>query len=640
MNNAERLNSCIVHNKDFAYNYFSFKTLEELYLMRINGKVVESPQHMLMRVAVGIHRDDIESVIETYKFLSEKYFIFDYPVLLNSGTPSSQLSSNYLITMPEDSLEGIYTCIDQCGTISKTIGNIGVNIQNIRAKGTYIAGTNGVSNGLVPMLRVFNDVAEFHQGNIGIASNVTIYLEPWHSDIVSFLNLKKDTGKYEIRARNLNYALWVPDIFMKRVKTGGNWSLMCPHRCPGLVDAHGEEFEELYEKYENEGKFNKQMPARDLWRTIIMSQLDTGYPHLVFKDACNEKSNQKHLGTIRGAGFNAGIVTYTSQDEIGVCNSASVALNMFVKTDEKIFDFIALKSVIKVMTYSLNRIIDVTFYPFTEVKNSNIKHRPIGITAQGLADTFSLLHMTFEGDEAKILNRQIFETIYYAALEASCELAQTDGPFPSYDGCPVSKGIFQYDMWNVLPTNLWNWSDLKEKISRYGIRNSLLVCVVPTHMGAQILGTSESVEPYFSNISNISLSSGEIQTVNQHLLRDLTERGLWNDSIRQQIIKNSGSVQNIDEVPNDLKEIYKTVWEISNKVTINMAADRGAYIDHSQSLNLYISKPSYGVLTSMYFYVWDKGLKTGVQYIHTNLDASTRRYIYNNRHQMFNFSRI
>lgn len=465
MKNADRLNSCIIYDRDFSYNYFGFKTLERSYLLRINGKIVERPQHMLMRVAVGIHGEDIDRVIETYKYLSERYFIHASPTLFAAATPRPQMSSCFLLMMPEDSIEGIYKCLKDCALISKAAGGVGLNIHNIRAKGTYIAGTNGFSNGLLPMLRVFNNTARYvDQGGNKRPGAFAIYLEPWHADIFDFLNLKKNTGKDELRARDLFYALWIPDLFMKRVEDNNVWSLMCPNRSPGLSDCYGDEFERLYEEYEKQGRFVEQIPARKLWHAIIVSQVETGTPYMLYKDACNAKSNQKNLGIIRSSNLCTEIVEYTSHDEIAVCNLASIAVNMFVKPDRKTFDFQLLKQISKIVTKNLNKIIDINHYPVPEGKTSNVRHRPIGIGVQGLADAFISLRMSFESEEARTLNKQIFETMYYGALEASCELAEKEGPYPSYEGSPVSKGILQYDMWNITPSNLWDWAVLKAKI--------------------------------------------------------------------------------------------------------------------------------------------------------------------------------
>lgn len=618
MQNADRLNSVIIYDRDFSYNYFGFKTLERSYLLKINGKIVERPQHMLMRTAVGIHGEDIESAIETYNYMSERFFTHASPTLFSAATPKPQLSSCFLLMMPADSIEGIFECITQCAFISKCAGGIGVNIHNIRAKGTYIAGTNGVSNGLVPLLRVFNNVARYvDQGGNKRPGAFAIYLEPWHADIFEFLNLKKNTGKEEMRARDLFYGLWVPDLFMKRVEADGVWSLMCPHISQGLSDCWGEDFEKLYEKYEKEERFVRQVRAQELWKAIVTSQVETGTPYMLYKDACNRKSNQQNLGTIKSSNLCTEIIEYTSPDEVAVCNLASIAVNSFVTSDRKSYDFQQLKKVTKIVTKNLNKIIDVNYYPVPEAKNSNMRHRPIGIGIQGLADAFILLRMPFDSDEAALLNQQIFETLYYGALEASCELAEVEGPYSTYEGSPVSQGVLQYDMWNKTPTDLWNWVELKAKIAKFGVRNSLLLAPMPTASTAQILGNNESIEPYTSNIYTRRVLSGEFFIVNQYLINDLTELGLWDDVMKNQIIANYGSIQNIPGIPENIKEIYKTVWEIKQKVIINMAADRGAFIDQSQSLNIHIEKPNLANITSMHFYGWHKGLKTGMYYLRT-----------------------
>lgn len=616
MKNADRLNSCIIYDRDYNYNYFGFKTLERSYLLKVNGKIVERPQHMLMRTAVGIHGEDIDAAIETYTYLSERYFTHASPTLFAAATPKPQLSSCFLLMMPEDSIDGIFKCLTQSALISKNAGGIGINVHNIRAKGTYISGTNGISNGLLPMLQVFNYTARYvDQGGNKRRGAFAIYLEPWHADIFDFLSLKKNVGKDELRARDLFYALWIPDLFMKRVEQDGVWSLMCPHLSPGLSDCYGEEFERLYTKYEADGRFVEQIPARKVWRAIIVSQVETGTPYMLYKDACNMKSNQKNLGTIKCSNLCTEIIEYTSPDEIAVCNLASIALNMFVSPDRKYYDLGRLKEVTKVVTKNLNKIIDVNFYPVPEARTSNMRHRPIGIGVQGLADAFILLRMPYDSEEARSLNIQIFETLYYGALEASCELAEKEGPYSTYAGSPVSQGILQYDMWNVTPTDLWDWKALKEKIAKHGIRNSLLIALMPTASTAQILGNNESTEPYTSNIYTRRVLSGEFLVVNHHLLKDLTERGLWDNVMKNQIIANYGSIQNIPTIPDDLKRIYKTVWEISSKVILNLAAERSPFIDHSQSLNLHVQNPTYSVLSSIHFYGWRKGLKTGMYYL-------------------------
>merc|ERR1712050_380974 len=553
MANADRLNSAIVSNRDFNYQYFGFKTLERSYLLKIDGKVVERPQHMLMRVSVGIHGDDIDSAIETYNMMSEKLFTHASPTLFNAATPRPQLSSCFLLTMSGDSIEDIYDTLKRCALISKSAGGIGLNVHCIRATGSYIAGTNGTSNGLVPMLRVFNNTARYvDQGGNKRPGAFAIYLEPWHADVFEFLDLRKNHGKEEQRARDLFYAMWIPDLFMKRVKADENWSLMCPDECPGLHEVWGEEFEALYEKYENEGRARKSVKAQKLWYSIIESQIETGTPYMLYKDACNRKSNQQNLGTIKCSNLCTEIVEYSAPDEVAVCNLASIAVNMFVKPD-KTYDFDRLKHVAKVATKNLNKIIDVNFYPVKEAENSNMRHRPIGIGIQGLADAYILMRFPFESEEASKLNKQIFETIYYGALEASCEIAEKEGPYSTYEGSPVSKGQLQYDMWGVTPSDLHDWAALKAKIAKHGIRNSLLLAPMPTASTAQILGNNESVEAYTSNIYTRRVLSGEFQVVNQHLLRDLTELGVWSDEVKNRMIAANGSVQSLDEVPDDIK---------------------------------------------------------------------------------------
>uniref|UniRef100_A0A1B6I7L4 Ribonucleoside-diphosphate reductase n=1 Tax=Homalodisca liturata TaxID=320908 RepID=A0A1B6I7L4_9HEMI len=626
MENADVLNSSIIYDRDFNYNYFGFKTLERSYLLKINGKVVERPQHMLMRVSVGIHGRDIPAAIETYNYLSERYFTHASPTLFSAGTPRPQLSSCFLIAMREDSIEGIYDTLKQCALISKSAGGIGVHIHCIRAKGTYIAGTNGVSNGLVPMLRVFNNTARYvDQGGNKRPGAFAIYLEPWHSDVFEFIALRKNTGAEEVRARDMFFALWIPDLFMKRVEADDVWSLMCPHKCPGLADCWGEEFEKLYTKYESEGRYTRQVQARQLFFAILDAQVETGVPYMLYKDACNRKSNQQNLGTIKCSNLCTEIVEYTSKDEIAVCNLASIAVNMFVKPD-KTYDFAKLKEITKVVTRNLNKVIEVNFYPVQEARNSNMRHRPVGIGIQGLADAFILMRLPFESESAQKLNLQIFETIYYAALEASCELAEKLGPYETYPGSPVSKGILQYDMWGVTPTDLWDWAALKAKIAKHGVRNSLLLAPMPTASTAQILGNNESFEPYTSNIYSRRVLSGEFQVVNHHLLRDLVELGLWDEDMKAQLIQENGSVQNIEGIPQELKDLYKTVWEISQKTILKMAADRGAFIDQSQSLNVHIAEPSYAKLSSMHMYGWKAGLKTGMYYLRTKPAANAIQF--------------
>merc|ERR1711997_391364 len=627
MENADRLNSAIVFNRDFNYQYFGFKTLERSYLLKIDGRVVERPQHMLMRVSVGIHGDDIDGAIETYNMMSEKLFTHASPTLFNAATPRPQLSSCFLLTMAGDSIEDIYDTLKQCALISKSAGGIGLNIHNIRASGTYIAGTNGNSNGLMPMLRVFNNTARYvDQGGNKRPGAFAIYLEPWHADVFEFLDLRKNHGKEEIRARDLFYALWIPDLFMKRVEEDGMWSLMCPHICPGLSDCWGEKFEELYTRYETEGKFMKQVKAQQLWYAIIESQIETGTPYMLYKDACNRKSNQQNLGTIKCSNLCTEIVEYSSPDEIAVCNLASIAVNQFVNASTRTYDFERLKEVTRVVTKNLNKIINVNYYPVPEARKSNMRHRPIGIGVQGLADAFIMMRFPFESEEAQLLNKQIFETIYYGALEASCELAEKFGPYETYEGSPVSKGILQYDMWNVTPTDLQDWTALKAKIAKHGVRNSLLLAPMPTASTAQILGNNEGIEAYTSNIYSRRVLSGEFQIVNQHLLRDLTELDLWDDEMKNKLIAANGSIQGLEGIPDDIKSLYKTVWEISQKTVLKMAADRGAFIDQSQSLNVHIAEPNFAKLSSMHFYGWQSGLKTGMYYLRTKAAASAIQF--------------
>ena len=619
---AAELDAAIIYDRDFGYDYFGFKTLEKSYLLKLEGKIVERPQHMLMRVAVGIHGAELESVIETYNLLSERWFTHATPTLFNAGTPKPQMSSCFLLTMQEDSIEGIYDTLRQCAKISQSAGGIGLSIHNVRATGSYIKGTNGTSNGIVPMLRVFNDTARYvDQGGGKRKGSFAIYIEPWHADISDFLQLKKNHGKEEMRARDLFYALWIPDLFMQRVKDNDTWSLFCPHECPGMAEIHGEEFEKLYRGYELAGKARKVVKAQDLWFEILESQTETGTPYMLFKDHANKKSNQKNLGTIKSSNLCTEIIQYTSKDEVAVCNLASLALPKFIKTNERgfqVFDHEELKRVTKVATVNLNKIIDGNYYPVEEARRSNMRHRPIGLGVQGLADVFILLRMPFESGEAKQMNKDIFETLYFAAMEASMELAIQEGPYETWAGSPISQGVFQFDMWNVTPeSGRWDWEGLRAKVKEHGVRNSLLVAPMPTASTSQILGNNECFEPYTSNIYARRVLSGEFAVVNKHLLRDLVKLNLWNDSMKNKLISANGSVQNINEIPQNLKELYKTVWEIKQKTIIEMAADRGAYICQSQSLNIHIQDPNFGKLTSMHFYAWEKGLKTGMYYLRT-----------------------
>ncbi|MFM7300006.1 MAG: ribonucleoside-diphosphate reductase subunit alpha [Crocinitomicaceae bacterium] len=615
--NKETLDSSIIYDRDFRYDYFGFKTLTRSYLMKLNGKIAERPQQMLMRVAIGIHKNDIPAAIKTYNLMSEGWFTHATPTLFNSGTPKPQMSSCFLLTTKEDSIGGIYDTLKSCAQISQSAGGIGLSIHDIRATGSYIKGTNGTSNGIVPMLRVFNDTARYvDQGGGKRKGSFAIYIEPWHADVFDFLDLKKNHGKEEQRARDLFYALWIPDLFMKRVKENGEWTLMCPHECPGLSDSHSAAFEALYLKYEAEGKGRKTIKAQDLWFKILESQIETGTPYMLYKDAANAKSNQQNLGTIKSSNLCTEIIEYTAPDEIAVCNLASIALPKYV-TEEGTFDHNKLFEVTYQATLNLNKIIDENYYPVEEAKNSNLRHRPIGLGVQGLADAFIMLGMPFESPEARALNREVFETIYYASMTASKDLAKQQGAYATFEGSPVSKGIFQYDMWGVTPTSRWEWDVLKEEVKVHGVRNSLLLAPMPTASTAQILGNNECFEPYTSNIYTRRVLSGEFIIVNKHLLKDLVKEGLWNKEMRQKIMAANGSIQNINEIPERLKELYKTAWEISQKAIIDQAADRGAYICQSQSLNIFMENANFGKLTSMHFYGWEKGLKTGMYYLRT-----------------------
>lgn len=624
--NAALLDSSIIYDRDFSYDYFGFKTLERSYLMKLDGQIVERPQHMLMRVAIGIHKEDIEAAIETYNLLSEKWFTHATPTLFNAGTPKPQLSSCFLLTMKDDSIDGIYDTLKQTAKISQSAGGIGLSIHNVRATGSYIKGTNGVSNGIVPMLRNFDMTARYvDQGGGKRKGSFAIYLEPWHADIFDFLDLKKNHGKEEMRARDLFYALWVPDLFMKRVKDNGDWTLMCPNECPGLADAYGDEFEKLYERYEAEGKGRKTIKAQDLWFEVLESQIETGTPYMLFKDAANKKSNQKNLGTIKSSNLCTEIMEYTSPDEVAVCNLASIALPMYI-TEDGMFDHQKLYDITYVITKNLNKVIDVNYYPVPEARNSNMKHRPIGIGVQGLADTFIQMKMPFDSPEARQLNSEIFETIYFASMTASKDLAKVDGAYETFKGSPVSKGIFQYDMWNVTPSERWDWTSLKQEVKKHGVRNSLLLAPMPTASTSQILGNNECFEPYTSNIYTRRVLSGEFIVVNKHLMKDLIALNLWDDSMKNRIMTANGSIQNIPEIPQNIKDLYRTVWEISQKSIIDMSADRGAYICQSQSLNIHLQEPNFGKMTSMHFYAWEKGLKTGMYYLRTKAAADAIKF--------------
>ena len=617
--NAELLDSTIIYNRDFGYDYFGFKTLERSYLLKLNGEIVERPQHMLMRVSVGIHLDDLDAAIETYHLMSKKYFTHATPTLFNSGTPKPQMSSCFLLAMKDDSIDGIYDTLKQTAKISQSAGGIGLSIHNIRATGSYIAGTNGTSNGIVPMLRVFNDTARYvDQGGGKRKGSFAIYVEPWHADIFDFLNLKKNHGKEEMRARDLFYAMWVPDLFMRRVEEDTTWTLMCPNECPGLYDSHGEEFEKKYLEYESENKGRKTIKARELWEKILESQIETGTPYMLYKDAANRKSNQKNLGTIRSSNLCTEILEYTSADEVAVCNLASIALPMFVKDGG--FDHQGLYDVTVRATKNLNKVIDRNYYPVKEAENSNFRHRPIGLGVQGLADTFIKLRMPFTSDEAKALNQEIFETLYFAALTASKDVAKEEGPYESYKGSPISKGEFQHNLWGIKDEELsgrWDWATLRKDVKKHGVRNSLLVAPMPTASTSQILGNNECFEPYTSNIYTRRVLSGEFIVVNKHLLEDLVNLGLWNEDLKQELMRANGSVQQLDNVPGEIKELYKTAWEMSMKDIIDMSRQRGYFIDQSQSLNLFMEGATMAKLTSMHFYAWKSGLKTGMYYLRT-----------------------
>jgi ribonucleoside-diphosphate reductase alpha chain len=630
--NAAFLDSHIIYTRDFNYDYFGFKTLERSYLLKINGKIVERPQHMLMRVSVGIHLDDLKSVIETYDLMSKKFFTHATPTLFNAGTPKPQMSSCFLLAMQDDSIDGIYDTLKQTAKISQSAGGIGLSIHNVRATGSYIRGTNGTSNGIVPMLRVFNDTARYvDQGGGKRKGSFAIYIETWHADIFDFLDLKKNTGKEEMRARDLFFAMWTSDLFMKRVQEDSTWTLMCPNECPGLYDVYGDEFEALYTDYEFRGKGRKTIRARELWEKILESQIETGTPYMLYKDAANRKSNHKNLGTIRSSNLCTEIMEFTSKDEIAVCNLASISLPMFIENGK--FDHEALYNVTKRVTRNLNKVIDRNYYPVKEAENSNMRHRPVGLGVQGLADAFIMLRMPFTSDEAKKLNQEIFETLYFAAVTASMEMAKEEGPYSTFEGSPMSKGEFQYNMWGMKDEELsgrWDWASLRKEVVEHGVRNSLLVAPMPTASTSQILGNNEAFEPYTSNIYTRRVLSGEFIVVNKHLLEDLVKLGLWNEDLKQEIMRHNGSVQNIDKIPQDLKDLYKTVWEMSMKDIIDMSRQRGYFIDQSQSLNLFMQDANYSKLTSMHFYAWQSGLKTGMYYLRTKAAVDAIKFTLNN----------
>ena len=630
---ADKLDSSIIYNRDFGYDFFGFKTLERSYLLKLNGQIVERPQHMLMRVSIGIHLNDIESALETYELMSKRYFTHATPTLFNSGTPKPQMSSCFLLAMKDDSIDGIYDTLKQTAKISQSAGGIGLSIHNVRATGAYIAGTNGTSNGIVPMLRVFNDTARYvDQGGGKRKGSFAIYVEPWHADIFDFLELKKNHGKEEMRARDLFYAMWTPDLFMKRVEQNAEWTLMCPNECPDLYNVHGDEFDKLYLKYESEGRGRKTIKARDLWEKILESQIETGTPYMLYKDSANRKSNQKNLGTIRSSNLCTEILEYTSADEIAVCNLASIALPMFIKDGE--FDHQSLYDVTVRVTKNLNRVIDRNYYPVKEAENSNFRHRPIGLGVQGLADTFIMLRLPFTSEKAKELNQEIFETLYFAAVTASAEEAKKDGPYETYKGSPMSKGEFQHNLWGIKDEELsgrWDWLALRKTVKKQGVRNSLLVAPMPTASTSQILGNNECFEPYTSNIYTRRVLSGEFIVVNKHLLEDLVDRGLWNEDMKQELMRNNGSIQNIDGIPDDIKELYRTVWEMSMKDIIDMSRHRGYFIDQSQSLNLFMEGATMAKLTSMHFYGWKSGLKTGMYYLRTKSAVDAIKFTLDNK---------
>ena len=614
--NADELDSSVIYDRDYNFDYFGFKTLERSYLIRTNGKVTERPQHLFMRVALGIHKEDIQAAIETYNLMSEKWFIHATPTLFNAGTPKPQMSSCFLLSMTKDSIAGIFDTLKRCALISQSAGGIGVSIHNIRSTGSYIKGTGGISNGIIPMLRVFNDTARYvDQGGGKRKGAIAVYIEPWHLDIFDFIDIRKNHGKEEMRARDLFPALWIPDLFMQRVEADQMWSLFDPNEAQGLYEVYGEKFNELYTTYENEGKFRKQIKARELWTAILEAQIETGTPYMCYKDAVNEKSNQKNIGTIRSSNLCTEIMEYTNADEVSVCNLASLALPRYVSSGG--FDFQKLYEVTKIVTRNLNKIIDGNYYPIPETKTSNDRHRPIGLGVQGLADVFLLLRLPFESPEARRLNKDIFETIYFASMEASMDLAKEQGAYSSFAGSPLSEGKFQFDLWQVVPSDRWDWEKLRQEVMTHGVRNSLLLAPMPTASTSQILGNNECFEPYTSNIYNRRVLSGEFVVVNKFLLKDLIELGLWNPTMKNKLIAENGSVQNIPEIPTELKELYKTVWEIKQKTIIDMAAERGAFICQSQSLNLFMAEPNLAKLTSMHFHAWKSGLKTGMYYLRT-----------------------
>ncbi len=631
-NNADRINSAIIYDRDYSFDYFGFKTLERSYLLRMDGEVVERPQHMLMRAAIGIHGENLDAAIETYTLMSEKWFIHATPTLFNAGTPKPQLSSCFLLSMTEDSIPGIFETLTRCAKISQSAGGIGLSIHNVRAQGSYIKGTGGTSNGIVPMLKVYNDTARYvDQGGGKRKGAFAVYIEPWHADIFEFLDLKKNHGKEEMRARDLFYAMWIPDLFMERVKADGDWSLFCPNEAPGLDDCHSGEFEALYHKYEQEGRARKTVKAQEIWFAILDSQIETGTPYILYKDAANRKSNQQNLGTIRSSNLCTEIIEYTSPDEVAVCNLASINLSKFVTDGE--FDFQKLHDITRVVTRNLNKVIDVNYYPVKEAENSNMRHRPVGIGVQGLADAFILMRYPFDSPEARKLNREIFETIYFGAISESVAQAEVDGHYESYPGSPASKGQLQFDLWGVTPTDRWDWITLKANMKKHGLRNSLLVAPMPTASTSQILGNNECFEPYTANIYTRRTLSGEYIVVNKHLLKDLIRLNLWDEDMKQQVMAANGSIQHLEEIPQELRDLYKTSYELSQKVIIDMSADRGAYICQSQSLNLFVENPNFGKLSSMHFYGWQQGLKTGMYYLRSKAAVDPIKFTLAKKHQ-------
>ena len=628
MANAEVLNNHIDYSRDHNYDYFGFKTLERSYLLRLNGEIAERPQHMLLRVSVGIHHGNITKALETYDLMSQGYFTHATPTLFNSGTPTPQMSSCFLLTMQDDSLDGIYDTLKQCALISKSAGGIGLSIHHIRSKGSYIKGTNGESNGIVPMLRVFNDTARYvDQGGGKRKGSIAIYLEPWHPDILAFLDLKKNHGKEELRARDLFYALWTPDLFMERVEQNADWSFFCPNECPGLQDAYGAEFKALYEKYEAAGLARETLPARTVWDKVVESQIETGTPYMLYKDAANEKSNQKNLGTIRSSNLCTEIMEYTAKDEVAVCNLASIALNKYVDSESKTFNHKLLYDVTYHATGNLNRVIDVNFYPVEEARNSNMRHRPIGLGVQGLADTFALLQLPFESPEARKLNKEIFETIYFAACTASKDAAIAEGAYSSFKGSPASRGELQFDLWGMNEhSGRWDWDTLKGEIIEHGMRNSLLLAPMPTASTSQILGNNECFEAFTSNLYVRRTLSGEFIVLNKHLVRDLIALNLWSIGIKDEILRHKGSIQGIEGIPDHIKALYKTTWEIKQRHVLDMAADRGAYVDQSQSMNIHMVDANPAKVTSMHFYGWKQGLKTGMYYLRTKAAADAIQF--------------